>query len=61
MNVRTNLQSGAACYIVQPGDNLSKIAGLFGSTVQAIWESNRTTIGVNPNLIQVGQKLYIPD
>ena len=61
MNVQTDVKSGAACYIVQPGDNLSKIASLFGSSVQAIWESNRTTIGSNPNVIQVGQKLYIPD
>jgi nucleoid-associated protein YgaU len=61
MNVHTDLKSGAACYIVQPGDSLTKIASLFGSTVQAVWESNRTTIGPNPNMIQVGQKLYIPD
>ena len=60
MNIRTNLKSGAACYVVRSGDNLSKIASSFGSSVQAVYESNRTTIGPNPNLIYPGQKLYIP-
>jgi len=61
MKIRTDLRSGAACYIVQAGDTLTKIASLFGTTVNAIWESNRTTIGPNPNLIYPGQHLYIPD
>ncbi len=60
MKVRTNLQSGAACYVVQSGDTLSSIAATYGTTVQAVYESNRTTIGPNPNLIYAGQKLYIP-
>jgi nucleoid-associated protein YgaU len=37
------------------------IAARFGTTVNAIYQSNRTTIGSNPNLIYPGQKLYIPD
>jgi nucleoid-associated protein YgaU len=61
MKVKTDLKSGAACYVVQSGDNLSNIASRFGSSVQAIWESNRATIGADPNLIRAGQKLYIPD
>jgi LysM repeat protein len=61
MNVRTDLKSGSACYIVQSGDTLSRIASLYGTTVDAIWQSNRTTIGPNPNLIHPGQRLYIPD
>jgi resuscitation-promoting factor RpfA len=61
MKVRTHVHSGAACYIVQSGDSLSRIAMLFGSSVQAIYQSNLTTIGANPNLIYPGQKLYIPD
>jgi len=61
MNIRTNLKSGAACYVVQAGDSLSKIASLFGTTVDAIYQSNRTTIGPNPNLIYPGQRFYIPD
>jgi nucleoid-associated protein YgaU len=61
MKVRTYIHSGAACYVVQSGDTLSGIAAQFGSSVQAIYESNLTTIGSNPNLIVPGQKLYIPD
>jgi len=60
MKVRTYIKSGAACYVVQSGDTLSGIASLFGTTVDAIWQSNRTTIGSNPNLIYAGQRLYIP-
>jgi LysM repeat protein len=60
MHVRTNLKSGAACYVVQSGDTLSGIAAMYGTTVDAIYQSNRTTIGPNPNLIRPGQKLYIP-
>ena len=65
MNVRTNLQSGSACYTVQSGDSLSKIAKNFygsanSSNVNKIYYSNMTTIGPNPNLIRPGQKLYIP-
>jgi LysM repeat protein len=61
MKVRTHIHSGAACYIVQSGDTLSGIAARFGSSVQAIYQSNQTTIGTDPNLIIPGQKLYIPD
>jgi resuscitation-promoting factor RpfA len=61
MKVRTHVHSGAACYIVQSGDSLSRIASMFGSSIQAIYQSNLTTIGSNPNLIYPGQKLYIPD
>jgi nucleoid-associated protein YgaU len=65
MNVRTNLQSGSACYTVQSGDSLSKIAKSFygsasSSNVNKIYYSNMTTIGPNPNVIKPGQKLYIP-
>jgi nucleoid-associated protein YgaU len=66
MYVRTNMKSGAACYTVQSGDNLSKIAqSFYGSmtadNVNKIYYSNMATIGSNPNLIYAGQKLYIPD
>ena len=66
MYVRTDMKSGAACYTVQSGDNLSFIAQRFyGSQsadgVNKIYYSNMATIGTNPNLIQAGQKLYIPD
>jgi LysM repeat protein len=55
MKVRTGLQSGAACYVVQSGDTLSGIAARYGTTVDAIYQSNRTTIGSDPNLIVPGQ------
>ena len=66
MYVRTELKSGAACYTVQSGDNLSFIAQRFygsqsADNVNKIYYSNMATIGSNPNVIQPGQKLYIPD
>lgn len=61
MKIRTDLKSGAACYTVQSGDSLSSIASRYGTSVQAVYESNMTTIGPDPNLIYPGQKLYIPD
>jgi len=66
MYVRTDMKSGAACYTVVSGDNLSLISQRFYGTqsasgVQKIYYSNMTTIGPNPNIIIPGQKLYIPD
>jgi LysM repeat protein len=44
-------------YVVQPGDNLSRIAARYGTTVWAIAQAN----GIwNVNYIRVGQVLYIP-
>jgi nucleoid-associated protein YgaU len=65
MKIRTDMKSGAACYTVQSGDSLSKIAtNFYGSgssnNVNKIYYSNQATIGSNPNLIYAGQKLYIP-
>jgi nucleoid-associated protein YgaU len=64
MKTRTQLKSGAACYTVQSGDSLSKIAQTFYGTQTAypkIYYSNLNTIGPNANIVRVGQKLYIPD
>jgi nucleoid-associated protein YgaU len=60
------MKSGASCYTVQSGDNLSKIAQTYygnmgANNVNKIYYSNLETIGPNPNLIYAGQKLYIPD
>lgn len=44
-------------YIVQPGDNLTRIAAMYNTTVQALVQANNI---VNPNLIYVGQVLIIP-
>jgi len=66
MYVRTDMKSGAACYNVVSGDNLSKISERFYGNMNAdsvgkIYYSNLQTIGPNPNVIYPGQKLYIPD
>lgn len=44
-------------YYVRYGDTLARIAGRFGSTVNAISAQNNLH---NPNRIYVGQLLYIP-
>jgi murein DD-endopeptidase MepM/ murein hydrolase activator NlpD len=44
-------------YVVQPGDTLSLIAQRFGTTVEALAQTNGI---VNPNLIFVGQLLNVP-
>ena len=66
MYVKTDLKSGAACYTVVSGDNLSEISNKFygnanADSVSRIYYSNETTIGPNPDLIYPGQNLYIPD
>lgn len=66
MYVRTDMKSGAACYTVQSGDNLSNISQRFfgnmnADNVNRIYFSNLNTIGPNPSLIFPGQKLYIPE
>jgi membrane-bound lytic murein transglycosylase D len=44
-------------YVVQPGDNLDKIAAYFGVGRRLIIEANGIR---NPNLIKPRQKLYVP-
>lgn len=54
----------AQTYVTQAGDNLSTIAEQFygdASLWKKIYEANKQTIGQNPDLIQVGSKLTIPD
>jgi LysM repeat protein len=49
---------GKECYhVVKPGETLSGIAKMYGTTVQALMQANGL---YNPNLIYAGQKLYIP-
>lgn len=51
---------GPKTYTVQQGDNLSSIAGKYGTTWQAIYNRNVSIIGSDPNLIKPGQVLTIP-
>ena len=44
-------------YVVQPGDNLSTLGMIFGVNYLVIARVNGI---VNPDVIKVGQKLYIP-
>jgi LysM repeat protein len=48
---------GSTTYVVQPGDNLYRIAARFGVSVAALQQANGIA---NPNLIFVGQVLLIP-
>jgi len=45
-------------YVAQKGDSLSTIAARFGVTVQALMAANGLA---NPNLVNVGQVLVIPE
>lgn len=58
-NQDTIKENNEKVYIVKSGDNLSKIAKLFNTTWQTIYENNKDTIGNNPNLIYPNQKLII--
>jgi len=60
MNIQSEGSSDDEVYVVQAGDNLSKIAKNFpGMTWQKIYELNKDTIQ-DPNKIFPGQKLRIP-
>ncbi len=50
--------SFAAEYVVQPGDNLTKIAARYGTSAYAIAEANSLA---DVNSIYVGQVLQVPD
>ncbi len=45
-------------HIVQPGETLSTIAKAYGVTTKTIIQANKIK---NPNLLSVGQKLFIPE
>jgi nucleoid-associated protein YgaU len=54
----------AQTYLTQPGDNLTTIAERFygdGSLWKKIYQANTDVIGDNPDLIQTGWTLTIPD
>ena len=62
-NAETNKtnQSSGTTYTVVSGDNLTKIAKMFGTTVDALYELNKGVIGSNKNLIRPGQVFKIPN
>lgn len=50
---------GNVTYKVKKGDTLSKIAKKYNKTWQEIYENNKTVIGSNPDLIEIGMVLKI--
>ena len=52
-----SLAPGSVIHIVQWGENLTRIAQRYGTSIQAIVQVNGL---VNPNRIYVGQRLVIP-
>lgn len=52
-----NCPPGSLRYTIQAGDTFGSLARRFNTTVQAIIAANT---GVNPNNLQVGQKICIP-
>jgi nucleoid-associated protein YgaU len=62
----TSSEAQSTWHIVQPGENLTMIAkAYYGPEHAAHWITlynfNRETIGNNPDLIQPGMELLIPD
>ena len=53
----TGVRNADGTYTVAAGDNLSKIARKFGTSVDAIESENP---GVNSNNLKIGQKLRLP-
>ncbi len=49
--------AGFRLYIVQPTDTLAELAARFGTTVEVLVTVNRIS---DPNLISVGQVLFVP-
>ncbi len=52
-------EAASVTYTVVSGDNLSKIGKQYGVTWQQIFEANRDQLS-DPDKIQVGQELVIP-
>jgi LysM repeat protein len=55
---------GSKQYIVASGDSLSLISGKFYQDVllwPVLYDTNKSTVGPDPNLIKPGMKLTVPD
>src|SRR6266536_3260686 len=48
---------GTVYYVVQPGDNLTRLAERFGTSVESMVSANQIT---NPNSLLVGARLVVP-
>ena len=59
LNITNAGGDAVTTYTVQSGDTLSKIGSNYGVSWQAIFEANRDILD-NPDLIQPGQELKIP-
>ena len=46
-------------YVVQPGDSLSKIAALYCTTWQEIYNMNYQAIGPDPSVVEPGTVLTV--
>ena len=57
MNVSTQCPPGSFVYSVQAGDTLFRLAQTYNTTVNAIIAINP---GINPNALQIGQRICIP-
>lgn len=61
---RPDTKKPGKTYVVKSGDTLSKIAKLElgdSSKWQLLYKTNQKTIGKNPNKLQPGQKLVMPE
>jgi len=57
MNVSTQCPPGSFVYTVRAGDTLFRLAQTYNTTVNAIIAINP---GINPNALQIGQRICIP-
>ena len=57
VTVETSLLDSGITHIIQPGETILHIAGWYGVTADNLVNFNNLT---NPNLIQIGQALHIP-
>lgn len=56
--ISRNCPQGSFPYIIKSGDTLYKLAKEYNTTVEAIMRINP---GINPNNLQIGQKICIPN
>jgi LysM repeat protein len=54
-------QSSIVAYTVQPGDTLTKIANKYCTTWEEVYQLNASVIGPDPNVVEPGTVLYVPN